>query len=102
MNSIVKFFADLFGEHGRLFFSESNRRLIVEIISRELPDRSCSDQTTTAYLSLLELILRNKLVTLETCTRLEELRTCFQTYLDAEDCSEENRFIINEIIRQHF
>jgi hypothetical protein len=85
-----------------LFFSDANRRLIVEIISRELTDRSCLDKTTTSYLSLLELILRNQLVTPETCTRINELQICFQTYLATENCSDENRFIINEIIRQHF
>lgn len=101
-NSIVKFFSDLFSEHGALFFSESNRCLIVEIISRELTDRSYSDEMTTAYLSLLELIFRNRLINSETCTRINELKICFQTYLDDENCSKENRFIINEIIRQLF
>ncbi|CAF4485578.1 unnamed protein product, partial [Rotaria magnacalcarata] len=45
---------------------DSDRRLIVEIISRELSDRATTDETTTAYLSLLDLILRSQSITSET------------------------------------
>jgi hypothetical protein len=41
------------------------------------------------------------MITSETCTRINELQTCFQSYLSAENCLNEHRFIINEIIRQH-
>ena len=47
INSVVKFFKDLFGDQGTtsdaLLF-DSDRRLIVEIISRELSDRAVSDE----------------------------------------------------------
>jgi len=81
--------------------SDSDRRLIIEIISRELSNSSYTDEITIGYLSLLELILRNQTITSETCTRIKELQTCFQSYLSAENCLDENRFIINEILRQH-
>jgi hypothetical protein len=55
----------------------------------------------TSYLSLLELILRTQMITSETCTRRDELQLTFQSYLSSEDCIEENRFILNEILRQH-
>jgi hypothetical protein len=46
-NSVIKFFADLFGDQATtsdaLLF-DSDRRLIVEIISRELSDRSINDE----------------------------------------------------------
>jgi len=103
-NSTIKFFTDLFDDQGTtsdILLSESNRRLIIEIISRELSNLSCADETTTAYLSLLELILRNRIITSEICTRIDELQTSFQLYLSAENCLNENRFIINEIIRTH-
>jgi hypothetical protein len=46
-NSVIKFLADLFGEQGTLsdlLLSDSDRRLIIEMISRELCDRSSADQ----------------------------------------------------------
>ncbi len=47
MNSVIKFFMDLFGDQATtsdaLLF-DSDRRLIVEIISRELSDRSINDE----------------------------------------------------------
>jgi hypothetical protein len=47
MNSVIKFFVDLFGDQATtsdaLLF-DSDRRLIVEIISRELSDRSITDE----------------------------------------------------------
>ena len=47
INSVVKFFADLFGDQATtsdaLLF-DSDRRLIVEIISRELSDRAINDE----------------------------------------------------------
>ena len=46
MNSVVKFFADLFGDQGTIsdiILSDSDRRLIIEIISREVTNRSCAD-----------------------------------------------------------
>ena len=101
---MIKFFADLFDDQSNtsdIILSDSDRRLIVEIISRELSDRSCADEATTAYLSLLKLIFRRPTITSETCTRCDELRTCFRSYLSAENCLHDNRFIINEIIRQH-
>ena len=103
-NSAIKFFADLFDDQSTtsdIVLSNSNRRLIIEIISRELSDRSCTDESTTTYLSLLELIFRKQPATYETCTRCNELRTCFRTYLSTENCLYNNHFIINEIIRQH-
>lgn len=46
-NSVIKFFMDLFGDQATtsdaLLF-DSDRRLIVEIISRELSDRSINDE----------------------------------------------------------
>lgn len=97
----MKFFADLFGDEDYTYFSESDRRLIIEIISRELSNHSYTDEIITAYLSLLELMLRNQTITSETCTRINELQTCFQSYLSFENCLDQNRYIINEIIRQH-
>jgi len=41
------------------------------------------------------------MITSENCTRINELQIYFQSYLSAENSLEENRFIINEIIRQH-
>jgi len=58
-------------------------------------------QATTAYLSLLALILRNRCITSENCTRIDELQTCFRAHLYAENCLKENRIIIDEILRQH-
>ncbi|CAF0890881.1 unnamed protein product [Rotaria sp. Silwood1] len=104
IHTVIKFFADLFDDQNMtsdILLFDSDRRLIIEIISRELINRSCTDKDTTAYLSLLELILRKHPITRETCTRFDELQTCFQLYLCAETCLNENRFIINEIIRQH-
>ncbi len=47
MNSVMKFFMDLFGDQATtsdaLLF-DSDRRLIVEIIGRELADRSIVDE----------------------------------------------------------
>lgn len=47
INSVIKFFTDLFGDQATtsdaLLF-DSDRRLIVEIISRELSDRSVTDE----------------------------------------------------------
>lgn len=97
-SSILKFLSDLHGDNGELF-TEFNRRLIVEILSRQLIDRTCSDPTLTSYLSLLELIVRNR--SMESIST-DELKECLQSYLLAEDCSEENRYIIQEIFRQHF
>jgi hypothetical protein len=115
---------DLFGDQATtsdaLLF-DSDRRLIVEIISRELADRSITDevnffknkysdfylmsffflQTTTAYLSLLALILRNRSIIAESCTRIAELQTSFRAHLYAENCLKENRLIIDEILRKH-
>jgi hypothetical protein len=99
-NSVIKFFADLFDDQGTTsdqLLTDSDRRLMIEIISRELSDRSYTDPITTAYLSLLELILR----TCKTCSRANELQLYFRAYLSAENCLNDNRFIINEIIRQH-
>ena len=45
-NSVMKFFMDLFSEQGTtsdVLLYDSDRRLIVEIISRELSDRSITD-----------------------------------------------------------
>ncbi|CAF3840991.1 unnamed protein product [Rotaria sordida] len=103
-NSVIKFFADLFDDQNTtsdILLFDSDRRLIIEIISRELTDRLCTDEATTAYLSLLELILRKHTLTHENCSRYDELQACFQSYLSTENCLHENRFIINEIIRQH-
>ncbi|CAF2761054.1 unnamed protein product [Rotaria sp. Silwood2] len=103
-NSIIKFFSDLFGDQAATsdaLLYDSDRRLIVEIISRELSDRSITDEATTAYLSLLELILRSQSITSETCTRIDDLQTVFRAHLYAENCLKQNRFIINEILRQH-
>ncbi|CAF1015486.1 unnamed protein product [Adineta steineri] len=104
INSIIKFFGDLCDDQvitNNMFLSDSNRRLIIEIISRELSNRSCSDEMTMGYLSLLELLLRNQIIISESCTRIDELQTCFRFYLNSENCLDDNRFIINEIIRQH-
>jgi len=88
-NSVIKFFIDLFGDQATtsdaLLF-DSDRRLILEIISRELSDRSINDEATTAYLTLLELILCNRSITSETCTRIDELQTSFRAHLYAENC----------------
>ncbi|CAF4859882.1 unnamed protein product, partial [Rotaria socialis] len=65
---------------------DSDRRLIVEIISRELSDRATTDESTPAYLSLLELILRSQSITSETCPRIDELQTVFRAHLYAENC----------------
>jgi hypothetical protein len=46
-------------------------------------------------------MLRTRSITLETCTRIDELQTSFRTHLYAENCLKENRSIINEILRQH-
>ncbi|CAF3364249.1 unnamed protein product [Rotaria sp. Silwood1] len=103
-NSVIKFFSDLFGDQATtsdVLLYDSDRRLIVEIISRELSDRPITDETTTAYLSLLELILRSQSITSETCARIDELQTVFRAHLYAENCLKQNRFIINEILRQH-
>jgi len=120
---VIKFFTDLFGDQGTTsdaILFDSDRRLIVEIISRELSDRSITDevnffkinirifylmffllQITTAYLSLLALILRNRSITSESCTRIAELQTSFRAHLYAENCLKENRSIIDEILRKH-
>lgn len=100
-SSIVKFLSDLHGDHGELF-ADFNRQIIVEILNRELLDRTCSDRRMTSYLSLLELILRNRSISSMESIRIDELKECLQCYLLAEDCSEENRYIIQEIFRQHF
>ncbi|CAF0865047.1 unnamed protein product [Adineta ricciae] len=104
LNSVIKFFKDLFGDQATtsdaLLF-DSDRRLIVEIISRELADRSFTDETTTEYLSLLELILRSRSITVDNCTRTEDLQTSFRAHLYAENCLKENRLLINDILRQH-
>lgn len=124
-NSVLKFFIDIFGEQGTTsdaLLYESDRRLIVEIVSRELLDRPIIDevnrkkkkrnfcsssidsvcfQNTTDYLSLLELILRNHSITSENCTRIEELQMTFRAHLYAEHCLKRNRFIINEILRSN-
>ncbi|CAF1557875.1 unnamed protein product [Rotaria magnacalcarata] len=103
-NSVIKFFSDLFDDQKNasdIILFDSDRRLMIEIISRELTDRSCTDKITTAYLSLLELIFRKKTITHETCTRFDELQQSFQSYLSTEHCLNENHFIINEIIQQH-
>ncbi|CAF2779178.1 unnamed protein product [Rotaria sp. Silwood2] len=103
-NSVIKFFADLFDDQNTtsdILLFDSDQCLIIEIISRELTDRLCTDEATTEYLSLLELILRKHTIIRETCTRYNELQTCFRSYLSTENCLSENRFIINEIIRQH-
>jgi hypothetical protein len=47
MNSVIKFFMDLFGDQATTsdaVLFDSDRRLIVEIISRELSDRSINDE----------------------------------------------------------
>lgn len=103
-SSIIKFFADLFADQNSTndtILYDSDQRLIIEIITRELSDRSFTDKTTTQYLSLLELILRKKTITHETYARLDELEFCLRSNLSSEYCLEENRYIINEIIRQH-
>lgn len=103
-NSIIKFFADVLDDHTRTtdsLLSDSDRHLVIEIISRELSNRACSDQSTTAYLSLLELLLRHRTITPDTCRRVDELRATFHTHLSTETCLPENRFIIDEIARQH-
>ncbi len=44
---MIKFFTDLFGDQGTTsdaILFDSDRRLIVEIISRELSDRSITDE----------------------------------------------------------
>ncbi|CAF3372074.1 unnamed protein product [Rotaria socialis] len=104
-NSIMKFFSDLFADQAATsdaVLYDSDRRLIVEIISRELSDRATTDESTTAYLSLLELILRSQSITSETCPRIDELQTVFRAHLYAENCLKKNRFIINDILRQHY
>ncbi|UJR35528.1 hypothetical protein I4U23_028282 [Adineta vaga] len=104
MNSVIKFLKDLFGDQATtsdaLLF-DSDRRLIMEIISRELADREITDAITTDYLSLLELILRSRSIATDNCTRIEDLQTSFRTHLYAENCLKENRLLINEILRQH-
>ena len=100
-SSIIKFLSDLHGETGDLL-TDFNRRLLVEIIDRELIDRTCADPILTSYLSLLELILRHRSIRSIFSTPVEELKECLQALLSAENCSEENRFIIKEIFRQHF
>ena len=58
MNSVIKFFKDLFGDQATtsdaLLF-DSDRRLIVEIISRELADRSFTDEVTLINIFALHL-----------------------------------------------
>ena len=52
-NSVVKFFEDLFGEQetlSDLLFSDPDRRIVIEIISRELSDRSCTAQVRSFLL----------------------------------------------------
>lgn len=47
VNSVTKFFLDLFGEQGTTSDSllfDSDRRLLIEIISRELSDRAVADE----------------------------------------------------------
>jgi hypothetical protein len=55
-NSVIKFFADLFGDQATtsdaLLF-DSDRRLIVEIISRELSDRSINDEVKYFKINVL-------------------------------------------------
>jgi hypothetical protein len=55
-NSVIKFFADLFGDQATtsdaLLF-DSDRRLIVEIISRELSDRSINDEVKYLKINVL-------------------------------------------------
>ncbi len=97
---MIKFFSDLFDEQGTTsdqLLSDSDRRLMIEIISRELSDRSYTDKITTAYLSLLELILR----TCKTCTRTNELQIYFRSYLSGENYLIDNQYIIKEILRQN-
>ena len=40
-------------------------------------------------------------MTSQTCPRVAELQACFRAYLNSEQCTDENRFIVNEIVRQH-
>ena len=100
-SAILKFLSDLHGENGELF-TEFNRRLIVEILSRQLIDRTCFDPMLTSFLSLLELIVRNRSIHSIESISIDELKECLQNYLLSEECSEENRYIIQEIFRQHF
>ena len=51
-HSVIKFFEDLFGEQGTLsdiLLSDADGRLIIEIISRELSNRSCVDQVSVFF-----------------------------------------------------
>jgi len=101
-NSVVKFFSDLFSENSTNdYLYDSDRRLLIEIISRELSDRPFTDEATTHLLSLLELILRSDSITSDTCTRTIDLQNCFRAHLQSEMCLEQNRFIILEIIREN-
>jgi hypothetical protein len=58
MNSVMKFFMDLFGDQATtsdaLLF-DSDRRIIVEIISRELSDRSITDEVNFFNINILAL-----------------------------------------------
>ncbi|CAF0848276.1 unnamed protein product [Adineta ricciae] len=83
INSIIKLFQDLFDDENSssdILLSDSNRRLIIEII---------------------KLLLRSQTITPETCTRIDELQTTFRSYLSCETCLHQNRFIIAEIIGKH-
>jgi hypothetical protein len=46
-------------------------------------------------------MLRNRSITVESCTRVTELQTSFRAHLYAENCLKENRTIIDEILRKH-
>ena len=48
----MKFFADLYGEKGTLsdiLLSDADRRLIIEIISRELSHRTVANEVNTFF-----------------------------------------------------
>lgn len=58
-NSVIKFFADLFGDQATTsdaILFDSDRRLIVEIISRELADRPITDEVNEHHFLLTDVI----------------------------------------------
>lgn len=58
-NSIIKFFADLFGDQATTsdaLLYDSDRRLIMEIISRELTNRSVADEVKYFFVLILYAI----------------------------------------------
>ena len=46
-------------------------------------------------------MLRNRCITAENCTRIDDLQTSFRAHLYADNCLKPNQTIIDEILRQH-